>query len=206
MSVQKRTQQQNGHQVDGDPRTSATRGMQSLLSPIKSEPITDGGNTHLYRFSPSPAPSMRYHSFQQADVRSSDSQSQSTFDSDPRSNYASNTNANGYHSSNSPTNHYSNGTAANGAVAPTAASYSENGSAGAYTVNGSDEGKGTAYGDHYRHNSCPCRTNPALGLTYITLSQTLQSSLNTLRQYSHHPSNSQCSLLRRIVDLNNALQ
>jgi hypothetical protein len=55
----------------GDPRNGvSTRGMQSLLSPIKSEPMTDGNNNaHLYRFSPSPAPSMRYHSFPQGDVR-----------------------------------------------------------------------------------------------------------------------------------------
>ena len=89
----------------GDPRNGvSTRGMQSLLSPIKSEPTTDGNtNAHLYRFSPSPAPSMRYHSFQQADVRAGpDSQTQSTF---PATNGAT---TNGYHqSSNSTGSHYS---------------------------------------------------------------------------------------------------
>lgn len=180
----------------------STRGMQSLLTgPIKAEPVPDANNTHLYRFSPSPAPSMRYHSFQHADVRGSDPQSQSTFDTDPRSGYpTSNDHTNGFHPSNSG-NHYSAGTAA--AATP----YSDGGAAGAYSVNGSDDGKGSVYGDHYRHNNpCPCRTNPTLALTYLTLSQTLQSSLNTLRQYSNHLPNSQCTLYRRIVDINNALQ
>lgn len=166
----------------GDPRNGvSTRGMQSLLSPIKSEPITDtNNNAHLYRFSPSPAPSMRYHTFQQGDVRAGpDSQAQSGY---PTTNGAT---TNGYH-------HSSNSTGSH---------YSDNGAGGPY----SDDGKGSVggYGDHFRH--CPCRTNPALGLTYISLSQTLQSSLNTLRQFSHHPSSTQCMLLRRIVDLNNAL-
>lgn len=106
--------QQNGqHTTDsaggggggGDPRNGvSTRGMQSLLSPIKSEPTTDGNtNAHLYRFSPSPAPSMRYHSFQQADVRAGpDSQTPSAF---PATNGAT---TNGYHqSSNSTGSHYS---------------------------------------------------------------------------------------------------
>ena len=89
----------------GDPRNGvSTRGMQSLLSPIKSEPMTDtNNNAHLYRFSPSPAPSMRYHSFQQGDVRAgADSQTQSGF---PTTNGAS---TNGYHhSTNSTGSHYS---------------------------------------------------------------------------------------------------
>jgi hypothetical protein len=89
----------------GDPRNGvSTRGMQSLLSPIKSEPITDtNNNAHLYRFSPSPAPSMRYHTFQQGDVRAGpDSQAQSGY---PTTNGAT---TNGYHhSSNSTGSHYS---------------------------------------------------------------------------------------------------
>jgi hypothetical protein len=122
MPVQKRgsqpqsqQQQQNGqHPTDngggacagsGDLRNSvSTRGMQSLLSPIKPEPIADANNNaHLYRFSPSPAPSMRYHSFQQGDVRAGpDSQTQSGY---PTTNGAT---TNGYHhSSNSTGSHYS---------------------------------------------------------------------------------------------------
>jgi hypothetical protein len=89
----------------GDLRNGvSTRGMQSLLSPIKSEPTTDGNtNAHLYRFSPSPAPSMRYHSFQQAEVRAvPDSQTPSAF---PATNGAT---TNGYHqSTNSTGSHYS---------------------------------------------------------------------------------------------------
>ena len=89
----------------GDSRNGvSTRGMQSVLSPIKSEPTTDGNtNAHLYRFSPSPAPSMRYHSFQQADVRAGpDSQTQPGY---PTTN---GTTTNGYHqSTNSTGSHYS---------------------------------------------------------------------------------------------------
>ena len=110
--------QQNGHTENGggggaggggtgDPRNGvSTRGMQSLLSPIKSEPMNDGNNNaHLYRFSPSPAPSMRYHSFQPGDVRAgTDPQTQSGY---PTTN---GTTTNGYHhSSNSTGSHYSGG-------------------------------------------------------------------------------------------------
>lgn len=198
----------SGTQADTDPRngqvaTPSGRGMQNLL--IKTEPATDA-NPHLYRFSPSPAPSMRYHSFQQGDLRGSDAHSQSSFDADPRSAYSSGTNGNGYHTANA-NGHYSSGTTSNGGVAPPSSNYSDGGSNNAYPLNGSDDGNTSTYGEYHRHtNPCPCRTNPALGMTYMNLSQALQTSLNTLRQYSHHPSNSQCTLLRRINDVNAALQ
>ncbi|KAF9527516.1 hypothetical protein CPB83DRAFT_907526 [Crepidotus variabilis] len=198
----------NGQPTDVDPRngqatTPGGRGMQNLL--IKTEPATDA-NSHLYRFSPSPAPSMRYHSFQQGDLRGSEAHSQSSFDADPRSAYATGANGSGYHSTNPTNGHYSSGTTSNGAVAAAPSNYSDGGSNGAYPLNGSDDGNHSTYGEYHRHTStCPCRSNPALGMTYMTLSQALQTSLNTLRQYSHHPSNAQCSLLRRINDLNTAL-
>lgn len=195
------------------------RNGRAILSPIKTEPVTEG-NPHLYRFSPSPAPSMRYHNNFQTSVRSDSS---SSFDNDPRTGvpYSSS-----YHSSHSTAGngHYStqNGTTTNGS-APS--SYSDGGGGGgngggggasAYALSGSDEGHGSnAYSDHYgsvggnspqAHFACSCRTTPALGMAYISLSQALQSSLSSLRQYSqHHTPNSQCALFRRIVELNNAL-
>ena len=185
------------------------RAVHSLLSPIKTEPVAEA-NSHLYRFSPSPAPSMRYHNFQTS-VRSDSS---SSFDNDPRTGvpYSSN-----YHSA-TGNGHYptQNGGATNGS-APS--SYSDGGGGGggasAYALSGSDDGHG-AYSDHYgsvggnspqTHFACSCRTAPALGMAYISLSQALQSSLGSLRQYSqHHPPNSQCALFRKVVELNNALQ
>ncbi|KAF8157922.1 hypothetical protein B0H34DRAFT_435091 [Crassisporium funariophilum] len=176
------------------------RAVPSLLSPIKTEPLAEANNPHLYRFSPSPAPSMRYHTFQ-ADVRSDSS---SSFDNDSRPSYNP---ANGSAPYHPPSNnaHYS----ANGNSNPAPSSYSDGGGGGNYPLSNSDDGN-NSYGDHFSaspqsHFSCPCRANPALGLAYMQLSQTLQSSLSTLRQYSHHPPNSQCSLFRRIVELNNAL-
>ncbi|KAF8956527.1 hypothetical protein BDZ97DRAFT_1907172 [Flammula alnicola] len=184
------------------------RAVHSLLSPIKTEPATEA-NAHLYRFSPSPAPSMRYHTFQ-ADVRSDSSGS---FDNDPRPaayNAANNGNGINYAAGANNNGHYSNG---NGNPGSAASTYSDGGGSGNYQLSGSDDGNNT-YSEHYSVNGsspqtqyiCPCRTNPALGIAYITLSQTLQSSLNSLRQYSHHhPPNAQCTLFRRVVELNNSL-
>jgi len=220
--LQKRQQQQpqNGAQPPGgtgdDMLLRNGRAVHSLLSPIKTEPVAEA-NPHLYRFSPSPAPAMRYHNFQ-TNVRSDSSPS---FDNDPRTSvpYSSN-----YHSA-AGNGHYAtqNGGATNGS-APS--SYSDGGGGGgngggggasAYALSGSDDGHGSnAYSDHYgsvggnspqAHFACPCRTTPALGMAYISLAQALQNSLSSLRQYSqHHPPNSQCALFRRIVELNNALQ
>ncbi|PPQ78721.1 hypothetical protein CVT25_010724 [Psilocybe cyanescens] len=184
------------------------RAVHSLLSPIKTEPVPEA-NSHLYRFSQSPAPSMRYHTFQ-ADVRGDASPS---FETDPRSanGYNGGTNGNGaaYHGNNGQ---YPNG---NGNAGSAPSSYSENGGGGGaagYPLSSSDDGN-NAYGDQYSVNSsspqgnfaCPCRSNPALGITYVQLSQTLSNSLGSLRQYAHHPANTQCALFRRIVELNNAL-
>jgi len=160
------------------------RAVHSLLSPIKTEPVSEA-NAHL--------------------------DSSSSFDNDPRSAGGYNgTNGNGYHSNGSANGHYSNG---NGTQSSAPSSYSEGGGGTAsYPLSNSDDGN-TTYGDQYSVNSsspeshfaCPCRTNPALGIAYINLSQTLQNSLNSLRQYAHHPSNTQCTLFRRIVELNNSL-
>jgi len=199
------------------------RAVHSLLSPIKTEPIAEP-NSHLYRFSPSPAPSMRYHNFQTG-IRGDSSPS---FDNNarPSAPYTSNN----YHSSQSAAGngHYTTQNGGGGATNGSApSSYSDSGGGGnnggggggasGYALSSSDDGNGsTAYSDHYgsvgsnspqTHFACPCRTTPALGMVYMSLSQTLQSSLSSLRQYSnHHPPNSQCTLFRRIVDLNSALQ
>jgi hypothetical protein len=196
------------------------RAVHSLLSPIKTEPIAEA-NSHLYRFSQSPAPSMRYHNFQTS-VRSDSSPS---FDNNTRpgaypSNYHSSQSAAGNGQGNGHYTPQNGGGGATNGAAPS--SYSDGGGGGGggasgYALASSDDGNGsTAYSDHYgsvgsnspqTHFACPCRTTPALGMAYMSLSQTLQTSLSSLRQYSnHHAPNSQCTLFRRIVDLNNALQ
>lgn len=170
------------------------RALPSSLSPIKTEPVAEP-SPHLYRFSPSPAPSMRYHSFQ-TDVRSP---STSSYDNDQQPPYGS---SNYYPPSSSPSASY-HGPQHPGSVP---SSYSD---AGSYTLSGSDDGN--AYrGEYPAHGSasshmCPCRTSPGTGVAYISLAQQLQTSLNSLRQYSHHPPNTQCLLYRRIVELNNIM-
>ena len=169
------------------------------LNPIKTEP-TQEANAQLYRFSPSPAPSMRYHTFQ-ADVRSDSS---SSFDNDPRPGYNP-TNGSGMYPTNAT--HYTSGT---GSTAPS--TYSDGGGGVTYPLSNSDDGN-TSYGDHFSVNSsspqshflCTCRSNPALGITYLQLSQTVQQSLNSMRQYNHSTS-SHCVLFRRVLELSNALQ
>lgn len=154
------------------------RSQSALMSPVKSEP--SGENGGLYRFTPSPT-SARYNGYDQQGQ-----QQQPGFDGS-----YSNT------PSTSPSVNYTNG---NGS-GPIPSSYSD----GGYNLSGSDDGN--VYGsDQYNQNICSCRTNPATGLAYIGLAQQLQSSLSSLRQYSHHPSNTTCSLYRRIVDLDNAMQ
>jgi hypothetical protein len=207
--LQKRPAPQAGATAQQQPQEEGLRNgraVHSLLSPIKTEPSAEAPNSHLYRFSPSPAPAMRYHTFQ-ADVRSDSS---SSFDGDPRS-AAYPTNGNGgvaYHG-NSTNGHYTNGSG-NSTSAPS--SYSDGGGAHNYPLSNSDDGN-TTYNDQYSvssssphsHYACTCRTNPALGIAFINLANTLQTSLNSIRQYSHHPQNSQCTLFRRIMDLNNSL-
>ncbi|KAF8074025.1 hypothetical protein FPV67DRAFT_1560287 [Lyophyllum atratum] len=169
------------------------RPLPSSLSPIKTEPATEA-SPHLYRFSPSPAPSMRYHSFQ-ADVRSPSSSSYN----EQHQPYSSST----YHPpSSSPTASY-HGPQHHNSVP---SSYSDGGS---YTLSGSDDGN-PYHGEYPTHNPpasqmCPCRTSPGTGVAYISLAQQLQTSLNSLRQYSHHPPNTSCLLYRRIVELNNIM-
>jgi len=197
--VQQQQTSQSQQQLPDDMLRNG-RAVPSILSPIKTEP-TPEANAQLYRFSPSPAPSMRYHTFQ-ADVRSDSS---SSFDNDPRPGYNP-TNGSGMYPTNAT--HYT--TSGTGSTAPS--TYSDGGGGVTYPLSNSDDGS-TSYGDHFSVNSsspqshflCPCRSNPALGITYLQLSQTLQQSLNSMRQYNH-TTNSHCALFRRIVELSNALQ
>ncbi|RDB14688.1 hypothetical protein Hypma_016431 [Hypsizygus marmoreus] len=176
----------------------SNRSVPSLLSPIKTEPTTEP-SPHLYRFSPSPAPSVRYHTFQ-TEVRSP---STSSFDNDIPQAYGGSS-AVPFHSPSSPTVPYHGGGTNAGSVP---SSYSDGGS---YTLSGSDDGNGYP-ADQYpvngspSQNFCPCRTSPGTGVAYISLAQQLQASLNSLRQYSHHPPNTTCLLYRRIVELNNLM-
>lgn len=177
---------------------SAGRALVSNLSPIKTEPVTDA-SPPLYRFSPSPPPSLRYNNFH-ADVRSPSTPS---YENEQHPQY---TNGNNYHPPppNSPTAPY------HGPQHPTSvpSSYSD---AGSYTLSGSDDGNayhGDAYPAHNSgsHQICPCRNSSGTGIAYISLAQQLQASLSSLRQYSHHPPNTTCILYRRIVQLDNLMQ
>ena len=198
---QQQQQQQTNQSQQPQLTDDMLRNGRAGLNPIKTEP-TQEANTQLYRFSPSPAPSMRYHTFQ-ADVRSDSS---SSFDNDPRPGYNP-TNGSGMYSTNAT--HYT--TSGTGSTAPS--TYSDGGGGGVtYPLSNSDDGN-TSYGDHFSVNSsspqshflCACRSNPALGITYLQLSQTVQQSLNSMRQYNHS-TNSHCVLFRRVLELSNTLQ
>ena len=195
---QPQQQQQNTQSQQSQLPDDVLRNGRAGLNPIKTEP-TQEANSQLYRFSPSPAPSMRYHTFQ-ADVRSDSS---SSFDNDPRPGYNP-TNGSGMYPTNAT--HYTSGT---GSTAPS--TYSDGGGGVTYPLSNSDDGN--SYGDHFSVNSsspqshflCACRSNPALGITYLQLSQTVHQSLNSMRQYNHS-SNSHCVLFRRVLELSNTLQ
>lgn len=171
----------------------------SLLSPIKTEPSNET-SPNLYRFSPSPAPSIRYHTFQ-SDLRSPSS---SSFDNERHPPYTNGT-SNVFHSPSSPSIPYHGST--NGNAIPS--SYSDGGG-GSYhsddstTFNGNVDYNGTNRSSS--HAFCGCRTSPGLGLAYISLAHQLQSAVGTLRQYSNHSQNTQCVLYRRVVELSNLMQ
>jgi len=186
---------QNGSHANG----RGSSGLHSTLTPIKTESSSEP--SQLFRFSPSPAPSMRYHTFQ-ADVRSPPPTS--PYDGSSRSSYRGPNNGSYHPSVPSPSSPYS---ASHPGSGPS--SYSDGGSS--YHLSGSDDGRSFA-GEHYSRNSpptppfCPCRTNPALGHTYISLSHQLESTTHSIRQYSHHPTSSQCQLYRSILELKQLLQ
>ncbi|KAJ7578153.1 hypothetical protein C8J56DRAFT_1112019 [Mycena floridula] len=182
--------------------TSNGRGnavLSTLLSPIKTEAPSEPA-PQLYRFSPSPAPSMRYHTFQ-TEVRGSPG---SQFENEQRPSYPVPNSNGSYHPAPSATSgSYNNGPGS----APS--SYSDAGTNN-YSLSGSDDGR--SYSEHYSPSSpatalqCSCRTNAANGHAYSSLQQQLSSTMNSVRQYSHHPSGANCLLYRRMVELHNLLQ
>ncbi|KAF9046354.1 hypothetical protein BJ165DRAFT_1152129 [Panaeolus papilionaceus] len=184
------------------------RGVHPLLSPIKTEPSTDSSHG-LYRFTDSPAPSMRYHTFQ-ADVRGTDSTT--TFDGEQRPSFNSTAASGlpGYTGSSNPV-HYTGAPGGGNGTAPSSYSDGGTGNSAAYPLSNSDDGN--SYTEQFSvngsspqtHYACPCRTHPTLAMQYATLSNSLQTSLASARQYAQHHPNSQCPIYRRMVELNNSL-
>ncbi|KAL0961515.1 hypothetical protein HGRIS_006456 [Hohenbuehelia grisea] len=180
---------------DETPQHSRGGVLTSLLAPIKTEAPSDNSQQALYRFSPSPGPSMRYHTFQ-TDLRN-DSPA-SPFEHDHR------------HPMNSPPSGESPQMPFPSS-APSMSYIPHHGASGYVDGNrahhGASHGYPLAGHDDYAHTGphCPCRTSPATGHAYISLSHQLQSTLNAVRQYSPHPSSTQCLLYRRIVELHNQL-
>lgn len=173
----------------------------SLLSPIKTEP-TNETSPNLYRFSPSPAPSIRYHTFH-SDLRSP---STSSFDNErhpPFNSGASNAN---FHTPSSPSVPYHG--ASNGNSLPS--SYSDGGGGSYHSDDSNAFNSNLEYNNATNRSSshafCACRTSPALGITYISLAHQVQSALGALRQYSNHTPNTQCMLYRRILELDSLMQ
>jgi hypothetical protein len=186
-------------------------GIVPLLAPIKTETTSEVNHPNLYRFSPSPAPSMRYHIFQ-ADARSSPA---SSYDNEQQcQSYGGGPHSSGggssisFHSSPSlPPIQYSNNTR-NSARSPFQNSA---GSGGNYAFDRCEED--ATYVEQYASDMssrppsfCPCRTSLATGHVFIALNQQLQNTVNSLRQYNQHPPNSQCVLYRRIVELHSLIQ
>ncbi|KIK51606.1 hypothetical protein GYMLUDRAFT_181224 [Collybiopsis luxurians FD-317 M1] len=201
-----------------------TRGLQSsstMLTPIKTESTSEP--SQLFRFSPSPAPSMRYHTFQTDVVRSPPPTS--PYDPNPSSASAAaaryrggggaaagGTTANGsYHHPHHPSSPYPSPTTHLNSSGPS--SFSDAGS----TYHNAGGGAVNSF--------CSCHTSPALGPTYMSLAQQLDSTAHTLRQYHphtqqhqhhhhhphhphshHHSSSSHCQLYRSILELNSLMQ
>ncbi|KAF8624423.1 hypothetical protein AX15_005900 [Amanita polypyramis BW_CC] len=181
----------NSHTVDG---TNGTRGVSTLLSPIKTEPATDSP-TQLYRFTPSPAP---YHTFH-ADSRGSSS---SSYENSHRHSYAVNPSTSVQYQGqiqNAPLNDQTS--------SPVSHSQHENGGNYPLTRNHED---GRSYEDHqYANNGqcyCPCRSSTGTAVAYISLQQQLRSCLSSIRQYMPHSSNTTCMMYRRVLDLHNLIQ
>lgn len=179
----------------GDDHPARNRG--NMLSPIKTEPSTDSQDPSLYRFSASPAPPVRYHTF---DIRRTSSNgSFDAPDQQRQQQYNSPTSLNMPYPT-SPTAHF-NGTSGS--------SYPDNRN-GSYAI-GSNSDDGSNYSDQYSSNGstpqnfCPCRNHPTTGVAFMNLQQQLQNSLTSLRQFPHPP-NTSCLVYRRVAELNDLLQ
>lgn len=178
----------NGHHtVEGNGTRPAP-----ILAPIKTEPASESP-PQLYRFTPSPAPSLHYHTYQQ-DGRGS---STSSYENGHRQSYSVNSSPTTYHGQ----------MHLNGDQVPNSNPTSQHENGGNYPVtrNGDD---GRQYEDQYTshaHGYCPCRNNPAANVAYVSLQQQLRGSLNSIRQYTPHASNTPCLLYRRTMELHNLL-
>ncbi|KAF4590259.1 hypothetical protein EYR38_009557 [Pleurotus pulmonarius] len=189
----------NGHSM----RVGTSGVISSMLTPIKTESPAESMQAHLYRFSPSPGPqSVRYHTFQQAGGRSP---SASSFEGDPRQSFGASSSGS-TSMAYQPSTYTASGHATGGEspYSDTRSCHDHHGNSGqSYPLIDS-----RTYTQGYASSSdphCPCRTNPATGHAYISLSQQLQSTINAVRQYSNHPPDSRCLLYRRILELHNQL-
>ncbi|KAF5381191.1 hypothetical protein D9757_007899 [Collybiopsis confluens] len=236
-----------------------------MLTPIKTESSSEP--SHLFRFSPSPAPSIRYHNFQTdvgGGLRSptSTSSNSSPYEVGPASSSSSSralppssyrstvaTNNGGpyhhhpHHHPSSPYSAYSD-TGANstayhqlpdpgndpGIVVGVGGGGGGGGNAGPvdYTrtsppplssSSSSSSPSSAPVGPYSSHSLslssalCTCHTNPVLSSTYISLSQQLENTVHTIRQYHHHHNqqhhhhhHEQCQLYRSILELNSLMQ
>jgi hypothetical protein len=180
------------------PEPGDHRGGNPTLAPIKTEPMTETPQPHLYRFSPSPESSVRYN----------------TFRSDIPSPTATSFGTHGHRHT------YSEGSSGGSSTM----SYQSPPSAPSMTYNGGHRHSGDSsfsdgeyqdddrtYDGHYSpdrspiQSFCPCRTNPATNHTYVALSNQLQNTLSGLRPFFQHPTNSPCTTYRRVVELNSIL-
>lgn len=173
----------------------------SMLTPIKTESPAESMQGHLYRFSPSPGPqSVRYHTFQ-AGGRSPSS---SSFEGDTRQSFSASSSGS-TSMAYQPSTYTGHATGGESPYSDTRSCQDHHGNGGqSYPLIDS-----RTYAQGYASSSdphCPCRTNPATGHAYISLSQQLQSTINSVRQYSNHPPDSRCLLYRRILELHNQLQ
>jgi hypothetical protein len=178
------------------PEPGEHRGAPSALAPIKTEPLTDVPQPHLYRFSPSPENSVRYNTF-----RSDPSPTATSF-GPPGHRHTYSEGSSGesstmsYHSPTAPAMTYNGGHRHSGD-----SSFSD----------GEYHDDDRTYDGHYTPDRspiqpfCPCRTNPATSHTYMALSNQLQNALSTLRPYIQHSTTSSCTTYRRIVELNTLL-
>jgi hypothetical protein len=184
--------------------------MVSLLTPIKTEGVTDVGQPNLYRFSPSPAPSMRYHTFQ-PETRSSSAPS---FENEPQRHSFSAGSSSApsipFQSSSSTPNMPYN-TIRNPARPPFSNAVGGGRGGGNYPGQRCDDNGvyvGQYAADTPPHQSfCSRSNNPVISHSLMALTQQLQGTLDSIRQYSNHnPTTSQCLLYRRIIELNNLIQ
>ncbi|KDQ25639.1 hypothetical protein PLEOSDRAFT_1106556 [Pleurotus ostreatus PC15] len=197
----KQGQSSSGTNNHGHSMRVGTSGViSSMLTPIKTESPAESMQAHLYRFSPSPGPqSVRYHTFQ-AGGRSPSS---SSFEGDTRQSFSASSSGS-TSMPYQPSPYIGHATGGESPYSDTRSCQDHHGNGGqSYPLIDS-----RTYAQGYASSSdphCPCRTNPATGHAYISLSQQLQSTINSVRQYSNHPPDSRCLLYRRILELHNQL-